>query len=403
MEFPLDYVRGCFPAFRESRTIYLDNANQPQPLKATELLREPDRRKPSPAEASAALDEARVNLAFFLNASEERAVEEIVFAADVNELRNRLSLVLAESFEPGSEIVVTEIDDEASIAPWLALEEKDVKVRFWPIQRRRGSLIIEELEDLLSDRTRLVAAAKSAAATGTIVELLPLAIRLQDHPADYLIHWTPFLAHGAIDVRFLRADFLIASTRPLFGAELAFLWGRRDRIQSLREQKPDVFDGLSPEPKELLALNAVLGYVEELGLLSQDMQIQPSEDYGRRRYMRRGMQSIRHYERTLTSLLLKRLSQLPKVSVYGINDFDAAALRTPDVLFGVEGIRPAEVTDALRSRHIQVSDGSHGCPRLMRTLGLSAELGAVRASLAHYNRPEEIETFADVLHDIVPR
>ena len=357
MEFPLDYVRGCFSRPESADTVYLRNASRPWVLSRVRALQD---RVSIADEPDEILRDTRESLAVFLNSNESWAGEEIVFAPDVRELARRLSLGLAPDPEPGSEVVVTEIDDEWSLAPWLALEEKGLKVRFWPLKRPGGGLDPARLAELLNERTRLVVAAKASSAIGTIVELLPVALQVRDLKSSLVVNWSPFLSHGAIDVRFLRADFVLSSTASLFGSRVGFLWGRREQMRAIRDANPGIFEGLETEPKEIDALGAALRYVEELGLLAQDMQIQPSEDYGRRRHMRRGMQAIRHYERTLTSLALRRLAEIPGTTVYGIDDWDHSARRMPNLFFRLRDKGPGEVVDALARENVRVEHGSFG-------------------------------------------
>jgi selenocysteine lyase/cysteine desulfurase len=397
MDFPLDYVRGCFSRPESPDTVYLRNASAPWVLSTVRALQERASIADDPEDV---LRDTRESLAAFLNSNESWAEEEIVFAPDVRDLARRLSLGLAADLEPGSEVVVTEIDDEWSLAPWLALEERGVTVRFWPLKRPGAGLDPATLNDLLNERTRLVVAAKASSAIGTIVELLPVALQVRERKSALVVNWSPFLSHGAVDVRFLRSDFVLASTSSLFGPRVGFLWGRRERMRELRDLNPSIFEGLETEPKEIDALGAALRYVEELGLLAQEMQIQPSEDYGRRRHMRRGMQAIRHYERTLTSLALRRLAEIPGTTIYGIDDSDHSARRMPHLFFRLQDKEPGEVASALARENVKVEHGTIGCPRAVRALGLPENEGAVSASMAHYNSEAEVERFAEALHGI---
>ncbi len=111
------------------------------------------------------------------------------------------------------EIVTTELGDEESLVPWLALESNSVKLEHWPIKRQHAGIDTDRLVEMLSKRTRLVVMSKASSAVGSIVELLPVALGVQGHESSLLVNWSAFLPHGAIDVRFLRSDFLIASTR----------------------------------------------------------------------------------------------------------------------------------------------------------------------------------------------
>ncbi|HEY7819243.1 MAG TPA: aminotransferase class V-fold PLP-dependent enzyme [Vicinamibacteria bacterium] len=394
MDFPLDYVRGCFHRPGSADAVDFRNASAPWELATVRAAKESRGRDEDPEEIR---EETRESLAVFLNSNEAWAAEEIVFAPDVSELAQRLSLGLARRMERGDEVVLTEIDEEWSLAPWLALEERGIAARFWRLRPPEGGLDAADLPHLLTGRTRVVVAAKASATIGTIVELLPLALQVRDRRSSLVVNWTPFLAHGAVDVRFLRSDFVIASASTLFGSRMAFLWGRRERMQELRLGNPRIFDGLETDPRDVAALGAALRYVEELGLLSQEMQIQPSEDYGRRRHMRRGMQAIRHYERTLTTLVLERLAAVPGITVYGIDDSHQSARRLPHFFFGLSGKDPAEVASRLERENVRVEYGSFGSPRAVRALGLPEREGAVSASLAHYNTEAEVERFAEAL------
>jgi selenocysteine lyase/cysteine desulfurase len=394
MDFPLDYVRGCFLRPGSADAVDFRNASAPWELTTVRAARESRGRE---EEREEILREVRESLAVFLNSNEAWAEEEIVFAPDVKELGRRLALGLARRMERGDEVLLTEIDEEWSLAPWLALEEQGIAARFWRLRPPEGGLDPGDLPDLLTGRTRVVVSAKASATIGTIVELLPLALQVRDRRSSLVVNWTSFLPHGAIDVRFLRSDFVIASTSALFGSRMAFLWGRRERMHELRLGNPRIFDGLETDPREVDALGAALRYVEELGLLSQEMQIQPSEDYGRRRHMRRGMQAIRHYERTLTTLVLKRLASVAGIAVYGIGDSDHSARRLPHFYFRLPGKDPAEVASRLERQNVRVEHGNFGSPRAARALGLPEKEGAVSASLSHYNTEGEVERFAEAL------
>jgi selenocysteine lyase/cysteine desulfurase len=113
------------------------------------------------------------------------------------------------------------------------------------------------------------------------------------------------------------------------------------------------------------------------------------------------MQVIRHYERSLTSLALRRLASVPGTQVYGIGDPDQSAHRMPNIFFGIEGLKPVSIAGALADRGIRVGHGNCGCPRAVRAAGLPEDTGAVCLSLAHYNSEEEVERLSEALHDVV--
>lgn len=396
MDFPLDYVRGCFPSLKGSDAIHFDAVAAPQALGAARAFEESG----FDGDVDELARETRESLAFFLNSNVEWAAEEILIGPDAVELSRRLSRALAKSCPPHAEVVATDLGDDEILAPWRALDSVGMQVEHWPIRRQNASIDTDRLGDVMSERTRVVVMSKASSVVGSIVELLPVALGVREHESALVVDWSTFLPHGAIDVRFLRADFVIASTRLFFGANVGFLWGSRERMHTLRENAPELFEGLTVEPKRLAGLGAVLRYVEELGLITQEMQLQPSEDYGRRRHMRRGMQAIRHYERTLSALMLRRLQAVPGVTVYGLSDPDAAAHRIPHMLFRIDGLAPRAIAEALAEKHVHVSHGSGGAPRMMSALGLPEDEGGCLLAVLHYNSEAEIERFVDALHEI---
>ena len=398
MDFPLDYVRSSFAELDDGKTTYLDHALASRELLTVRALAE---RPPKASEARENLETTRESFAYFVNSNVSWAEDEILFVSDARELARRLSLAIAESLEPGSEVLLTEIDEEWSLEPWLELEERGIRTKLWPPKRPGAGIDTTRVDDFVSERTRAVVVAKASKALGTVIEILPVALRVRDSEGLLVVNWTPFVSRGPLDVRFLRADFVLSSTHPLFGSTAGFLWAKRERMRELGDRAPGLTEGIEASPVQIAALAEALRYVEEIGLLTQDMQIQPSEDYGRRKHMRRGMQVIRHYERTLTSLALRRLAGVPGAKAYGISHPDQSAHRMPNIFFGIEGLKPVSIAGALADRGIKVGHGNCGCPRAVRAAGLPEDTGAVCLSLAHYNSEEEVERLSEALHDIV--
>ena len=129
---------------------------------------------------------------------------------------------------PGDEIVVTELDHEANIAPWLALETRGIKVKFWPVEREGARLDIEKLDEILTERTRVVAVTKASNAVGTIVDLIPVAERIHAQKGYLFTDAVQFAAHGPLDVQFFGCDFMVCSAYKVFGPHIGFLWGKKE-------------------------------------------------------------------------------------------------------------------------------------------------------------------------------
>ncbi len=411
MDFPLDFVRGFFPALADSNQLYLDNAAGTQvPQIVVDAVSDHLTRRNVQRggryrlseEVDELLQQTRQSLGAFVNAYHD---DEIVFGANATSLIRTVSLALAEDLKPGDEIIVTELDHEANIAPWLALEARGIKVKFWPVEKEGARLDIEKLDEILTERTRVVAVTKASNAVGTIVDLIPVAERIHAQKGYLFTDAVQFAAHGPLDVQFFGCDFMVCSAYKAFGPHIGFLWGKKEVMDSLpafreffiRDEAPDKYETGTPNFEGIAGLNSAIGYIEELGHRSRHLPLQPEENVGRRADMRRGMHAVRQYERTLTGHLLRRIQELPFVDVLGLTDPNHAALRTPTLSFNVRGMEPAKVSRSLVKGGIFVRDGHVYCPRLFRALGLSDETGAVRASLVHYNSKGEVDRLVDAI------
>jgi len=414
VEFPLDFVRDFFPAVKGTSAVYFDNAAGTQVPQGVvdavseHLLRRNVQRGGRyrfSEEVDQVVHETRESLSVFVNAYEP---DELVLGLNATSFIRMMSLAIADILDPGDEVVVTELDHEANVAPWLALEKRDIKVKFWPVTEGTGRLALEDLDKVLSKRTRLVAVTKASNVTGTIMDIIPVAERVHTQGGYLFVDAVQFAPHGPLDVRFLDCDFLVCSGYKIFGPHMGFMWGRKELMDSLptfreyfvKDTAPDKYEVGTYSYEAVAGMNAAIGYVEELGRRCSEIPLPPEEDVGRRGGMRRGMQSIRHYERTITEYALDRLGELDHVTVYGVTNPEQAALRTPTFLFNIEGMEPAEVSRSLAERDIFVRDGHMYSPRAIRSLGLDEDKGAVRASLVHYNSMEEIDRLIDALREM---
>jgi len=413
MPFPLDFVRESFPALAEPGRVFFDNAAGTQvPQSVVDAVSghltarnvQAGGRYRSSEEVDAVLEHARESTAVFVNANEP---EEIVFGLNATAFIRLVSAAYGEMLTAGDQIVVTELDHEANIAPWLALEKRGIEVKVWPVESD-ARLELRRLDAILSDRTKLVAVTKASNAVGTIVDLIPIAERIHAKGGHLFVDASHFAPHGPIDVRFFGCDFLVCSGYKVFGPHMGFLWGKRELLDSLPivredfvpDRAPDKYEAGTYSYEAVAGMDAAIEYIEELGRLSSDLPLAPQDSVGRRGDVRRGMQAIRHYEREVTGELLRQVGEISGVKVHGIGGHHFDAYRTPTLCFSVQGHSPPEVSRLLGERGISVRDGHQHCPRLMRALGLSENEGAVRASLVHYNTFEEVGRFAEALTQI---
>ena len=403
--FPIDRVRSEFPALHQGDGfIFFDNAAGAQvPKRALDAVidhltsRNVQRGGPysRSREVDAAIERARAAVADFINAFHP---DEVAFGMNATSFVRSISLAIGQTLAARREIVVTDLDHESNIATWLALERAGAQIRWWHT-RDDATLHLEDLEPLLSPRTRVVACTAASNAIGTKVDITAVCERSHKAGAEVFLDAVHYAPHGRIDVQAIGCDYLVCSGYKIFAPHMGFLWGRRDALNGLPTFREDFIPDTTPAKLEVgtyvyenvAGMDAAIAYLEGLAEVT---------DGRRRDRLAQAMDRIREYELELTRVLLERMSAIPGVTVHGIADPDDAGERVPTVCFTVAGMAPADVSRQLSDRGIGVRDGHMYAPRLIRRLGLSDRTGAVRASLVHYNTTEEIDRFAEDLRTI---
>ena len=347
--------------------------------------------------------EAHAATADFLGAHEP---EEIVFGPNMTTLTLSVSRALGRDLQPGDEVVVTRLDHDANVAPWLAVaEDRGAVVRWVDIHEADCTLDLAGLEDVLSERTRIVAVGLASNAVGTVndvgrvVELAHAAGAVAYVDA---VHAAP---HLPIDVAALRADFVVCSPYKFFGPHLGALYGRRDHLERLAayrvrpagDELPGKWETGTQTHELLAGLLGTYRYLEALGRAYG----RADREAGRRSALQAAMVAIHEYERALVGPLLDGLSSIPGVRIRGITDADRGAERVPTVAFTLDGHHPRAVAEHLGSRGISAWDGDYYAYELIRRLGLHDAGGMVRVGLVHYNTMAEVERLVDAVAALV--
>lgn len=348
----------------------------------------------------AMIQRARESVALFLNAA---SPDEVAFGMNATSFLRLISLAMTDSLRSRPEIVVTDLDHEANIAVWLALERFGAQVRWWHM-RQDGSLHAEDLDPLLSSKTRLVACGIASNALGSILDVPAVSRRAHAVGAELLLDAVHYGPHGVFDVQAWGCDYLVCSGYKIFAPHMGFLWGTTEALNNLPTFREDFIPNVAPTKIEagtfvyenVAGMDAAIAYLESLG--SEDGV--PSTGESRRETLVRGLESIRAYEATLSAAILTEMASMPGVTVYGVRDPALVSQRVPTVCFNIENVPPAKVCETMAGAGIGVRDGHMYAPRLMNRLGLSPGTGAVRASLVHYNTHEEIGRFAALLREI---
>jgi len=404
-DFPVERVRAAFPAVQDG-FIFFDNAagaQAPQTVLnavADHLLhRNVQRggRYKHSQEVDQAIARARESVALLVNASHP---EEISFGMNATSFMRLISIAIGQSLKQRREIIVTDLDHEANIAVWLALEREGAKIIWWHF-RDDGRLHPEDLEALLSPRTRIVACTLASNAIGSILDIREVSMRAHAAGADVFVDAVHYGPHGPMDVQAFECDYLVCSGYKIFSPHMGFLWGRRETLNALPTFREDFVPDTTPAKLEIgtyiyenvAGMDAAVRYLEDLG-----RSIDPAAG-SRRASLVAATEAIRRYEAELSRAMLDVLAAA-KANVYGLNAPEQIGHRTPTLCFNLPGVSPARVTEELAKQNIGVRDGHMYSPRLMKRLGLTKESGAVRASLVHYNTLDEVRRFAAALATI---
>jgi cysteine desulfurase family protein (TIGR01976 family) len=357
-------------------------------------------------EVDAMIARARDSVAAFVNA---RSADEIAFGLNATSFIRAISLAVGQTLESRPEIIVSELDHEANIATWASLERAGARIVWWRLNPNDppGRLRSADLEPLLTERTRLVACTMASNATGSIVDVADVARRAHAVGAELFIDAVHYAPHGPIDVQSLDCDYLVCSGYKIFAPHMGFAWCRREAINRLPTFREDFIPDVTPDKLEagtyayenVAGMDAAVGYLENLGR-SVAAGTAADPRVSRAEAIRSAMKAIVDYERTLSTMLIDEVADIPGVTVYGVAGRDRVRERVPTLCFSIAGRDSTAIAAGLAARDVGVRSGHMYSPRLIKRLGLPAS-GAVRASLVHYNTAAEIARFGTTLREVL--
>lgn len=355
------------------------------------------------------LDESRQAMADFLNA---RQPSEIVFGPNMTSLTFMFSRTLGQSLDVGDEIIVTRLDHDANITPWVRIAEETGAVVHWlEFDVEDCTLRMDQFEQLLSNKTRVVAVGYASNAVGTINPVEEICARAHDMGALTYIDAVQYAPHGPIDVQTLNCDFLVVSAYKFFGPHVGALYGRLDLLKKLQANKvrpapsepPGKFETGTKNHEGIAGTLGALEYLAELGRTVAGESV-PSVDQAPTEYraeLVRAMQAIQSYERSLSEKLLDTLLGIPGLRVWGLQDADSLERRVPTISFTLQGHSPRSIATFLGEHGIYTWDGNYYALAVTERLGLEEQGGMLRVGLAHYNTTQEINRLGAVLGELV--
>ena len=343
---------------------------------------------PASAETDAILEDARRALSDFLHA----APAEIVFGANMTTLTFHLSRALARSrLEAGDEIIVTELDHHANVAPWRALaRECGVVVRTAKMLPETGQLDWEDFERLLNGRTKLVAIGAASNALGTVTNVRRATEAAHAVGALSFVDAVHYAPHNLVDVRALDCDFLACSAYKFCGPHVGVLYGKQALLESLDFPRLAPAPDTSPERAETGTLNheGIAGAAAAVDFFaSLAPAVAAATGGSRRERLSASFAALHARGAALTARLWQGLHEIEGVRVYGP---PPDAPRTPTVSFTVAGVASTVVAQELAARGLFLSHGDFYAATVVERLELGVE-GLVRAGCACYTTQEEVE------------
>ncbi len=396
-------IRGHFPAlsriYNDYRVAYFDGPGGTQvPRPVVEAMNDylfnhnanGHWAFPTSNETDAYVAASRQVLADFLNA----APDEIVFGQNMTSLTFHLARALGRNFAAGNEIIVTELDHHANVDTWRSLEnERGIVIRVLPMDIESGQLEMSELENLLNEKTKLVAVGAASNALGTISDVKRVCEMARETGALSFVDAVHYAPHKLVDVKEWNCDFLACSAYKFYGPHIGILYGRKDLLGEIDFPKLKPSPNSAPERVETgtQSFESIVGAAAAVDFLAS-----LGTGNSRREKLQNTFGGFHERDQELTDALWRGLSAIDGVKVYGPAP---DAERTSLVSFTVKDLPSAEVSEKLAEKGIFISHGNFYAQTVVEKLELSDQ-GLVRAGCACYTTLEEVERLVFAVGDI---
>ncbi|MFH1754959.1 MAG: cysteine desulfurase-like protein [Candidatus Latescibacterota bacterium] len=410
MSMDIEYVRSQFPAL-SGEWVFFDNAGGTQIVKPV-VDRIEDYLYSCNVQLGATYEVSRAAgdrvaagakaMAKFVNAADP---SEIIMGSSTTLLMRLLSLCLGGTLMPRDEVIVTNLDHEANIGPWADLAKKGVTVKIWRLNPDTWDLQLEDLKELMTPRTRLVAVTHTSNILGKINPIRDIARFVHERRAMIVVDGVAYAPHRCIDMQDLGVDFYALSFYKIYGPHYAMLYGKRGHLQRL----PGInhfFIGQSEIPNKfqpgsvnyelssgMLGLWDYLdGFAQAHGWLDVAEHSHAQVDFI--------YDIIAKHEEALAEKLLSYLTSKSTVRIIGVPEPDRA-VRVPTISFVVNRTDSDSITLEVDKHKIGIRYGDFYARRLINDLGLGPQKGVVRVSMVHYNTLEEVDRLIEVLEGIL--
>ncbi len=344
-------------------------------------------------------------MADFYNAS---SPEEIIFGNNMTTLTLHISRSISREWKEGDEIVVTRLDHDANVTPWvLAAQDRGVKINWVDFDVEDGTLKLDDLQKVLERKPRLLAVGYASNSLGTINPVAKIVKMAHEVGTLVYIDAVQYAPHGPIDVQKLNCDFLISSSYKFFGPHCGILYGKHELLEKLFAYKVRPATNNLPGKFETGTQNhegiaGVLGAIEYFEWVAKRFGDDKAlRDYsGRRLELKKAMATIHAYELELSRALLSTLQAVPGLTIFGLTDARRLDERVATYSFRLKNLHPRKVAEKLAEQNIYVWDGNYYAINVTERLGLENSGGMIRVGAAHYNTLEEVERLKHTLIEI---
>ncbi len=413
MPFDLDAVRAQFPALSLTdsgkRRIYFDNPAGTQVPQAVadamsrcllETNANAGGRFATSKAADRIVERARAAMADFLNAE---TPDEIIFGQNMTTLTLHVSRSIGRLFQHGDEIVLSRMDHDANVWPWVLLaRDLDLEIKWLSFDTETYEFDLDRLDALFSPRTRLVCIGGASNLLGTINDVTSVCARARSAGAMTYIDGVQSVPHVVTDVQEIGCDFLACSPYKFFGPHQGVLYGRRERLEQLEPYKvrpapdryPGCFETGTQSHEGFAGITAAVDYFAWIGETMAGAS-------GRRRALTAAMDLLFDYEKILAERLIDGLLDIDGVRVLGITDKTALHRRVPTVSFTHARVAPGDIAQHLADDNIFVWNGHNYAVEVVKSLGIHESGGAVRIGPVHYNSVGEVDEALAVLETLL--
>ncbi len=422
MNYKLDVIRNKFPALSikddEKKRIYFDNpagtqVSQDVVKAMSECLVESNANIQGGFETSnradAILNELHQCMADFLNAYSS---DEIIFGQNMTTLTLHISRSIGRSLSAGDEIILSKMDHDANISPWLLLaEDLGLKIKWLSFNSQSFEFDLNLLDDLFTKRTKLICIGGASNLLGTINDIKKISRKAKNVGALSFIDAVQLAPHVSIDVQDIGCDFLVCSAYKFFGPHQGILWGRKEVLKSLQAYKvrpatsdlPGCFETGTQSHEGMAGTIAAVNYFAWIGQEFAENYYQENRFHNKRTmFIHSALDYLFDYEKTLTVKLINGLEKIENIKIQGITKKNALDRRLPTVAFTVKDKDPGLIANALGKQNIFVWSGHSYAIEVVKNLGLYDSGGVVRVGPVHYNSLEEVEEFLLILENILP-